>query len=99
MTTPKTGEPAVHECETVHFQILVSREVLRTIMARFQRFGRTCCFCQGLLHPKYGGMRYILNAGTNLPDNTTSHLRGLLNFIFCIATTYFTVARSALDVN
>jgi hypothetical protein len=79
---------------------MVSREVLRTLMVGFQRFGRTCCFCPGLLHAKYGGVRYILNAGTHLPDCTGSHRRGLmLGFIFCIATTYFTIARSTLDVN
>lgn len=90
----------MHECEKVHFEILVSREMLCSMMAVFQRFGRTCCFCQGALHPKCGGMRNIPNAGTKLPDYTASNPRGLvLSFIFCIATTYFTLACSTLDVN
>ena len=54
----------LHKCEKVHFEIVVSREMLCTIMlctimlcTIMAGFGRTCCFCQGVLHPKYGSMR------------------------------------------
>jgi hypothetical protein len=93
MTAQKTGK-------TMHVDILVLCEESCTAEVGYQRFGRTCCFRQRILPPNYGGMRRLRYPGTYVPDYTASQPRGLtLSFIFCILTTYFTLACSTLDVN